>query len=145
MIRTNHKVRRLLSRWTIFLCAYFAGIVIASGQDNKRPREPENWPCTQDAKEHDVLIDEAESKQFNVMFVEFWGNTRTNSRELFKIIGPVIGEGDIFSRNSLDLAIKRVSKVRTLYPLTMSDVKIWLDRKNQSINVLFCLREKEKR
>ena len=145
MIRTNQEIRAPFSHLVVFLFVINAFLVgIASGQD-KMSGAGEDYPCIQNADERTRLVNEAQSEQFNVLFVEFWGNTSTNSRALFKITKPIIDEGDIFTKENLDVTRRSLSKVTTLYPLKINDERICLDRQNKSVNILFCVREKEKK
>lgn len=99
----------------------FYGATIAFGQS-----EPQ-YICNQPKGLRDSFIAEAAHKQYNIVRVQFVGNERLNARELFKITKPIIDEGDIFTRRKLEVAVKRVSKIKTIYPLTMDNIEVKLN------------------
>lgn len=107
----------------------------------------QNYPdyvCRQSTELRDSLIAEAEAAQYNVLHIEFVNNVHLSGRKLFRKSGPAINEGDIFTRRNLETAMKRVSKIKSIYPLTMENIEIRLNRSNKSIDILFCLKEKPK-
>ncbi|MBX3245267.1 MAG: hypothetical protein KF685_12525 [Acidobacteria bacterium] len=108
--------------------------------------------CSQPKEERDALINEAEREEFNVRHVEFVGNTYTRARDLFRRISPIINEGDIFARANLEKAVKRMSKMKAIYPITMDNVEVRLDRSYERagrtykvIDIIFCIEQKPKR
>lgn len=100
--------------------------------------------CGHSKSVRDPLIDEAERGQFNVRRVEFVGSTYTRGRDLFKQARSV-NEGDIFTRENLEIAVKRISKMRTVYPITMDNVEARLDRSDKSVDIVFCIKQKPRR
>lgn len=68
------------------------------------------------------MIEEAERSEFNVRHVYIVGNTYTRYREFGKRMYQ--SEGDIFSREKLDKTVKRISKMRSIYPINMDNVEI---------------------
>jgi hypothetical protein len=100
--------------------------------------------CGFSSSVRDPLIDEAEREQFNVRRVEFVGSTYTRGRDLFKRARSV-NEGDIFTRHNLGIALKQLSKMKQLHPVSMDDVEVRLDRPHRSIDILFCVKQKPRK
>src|SRR5437588_505351 len=94
--------------------------VAASGQIEREAG------CKQANVLRNSLIKEAEQEQFNVLYVEFIGNTGLSGRRLFGKSKPALDEGDIFTRKKLELALKRVSSIKSIYPLTMENTEVRL-------------------
>jgi len=108
-------------------------------------------PCGQEQKIRDTLISQAEEEEFNVRWIVISGNTYTRGRDFFKRINPVINEGDIFTLKNLEKAVKRVSKMRTIYPISIENVEVRTERMFERngrtynvIDVIFCVRQKQK-
>lgn len=107
----------------------------------------QNYPdyvCSQSTELRDSLIAEAETAEYNVLHIEFVNNVHLSGRKLFRKSGSAINEGDIFTRRNLETAMKRVSKIKSIYPLTIENIEIKLNRADKSIDILFCLKEKPK-
>ena len=90
----------------------------------------------------DPLIDEAERGQFNTLRVEIVGSTYTRDREFRKKMENGMSEGDIFTRAALERSIRNVGKMKQIYPLTLEDVEVRLDRTHRLINLVICVVQK---
>jgi hypothetical protein len=122
----------------VFLICFTNFTFAEAFDDNEAPS-----PCFQSAEKKLKLIKEAEEMEFNVKRVELSGNGRIRYyvfAERFAFM-----EGDIFTFANLLKSIEGVSKVRGVYPITLSNVKIQLEKPNNQINVLFCVAEKKKK
>src|SRR4051794_22911123 len=75
-------------------------------------------PCGQPVEVTKPLMIKAERAEYNVRRVSMLGNIRTNSRKLFRTVGPFINEGDIFSRQKLWGGLKALSRIKGIYPVT---------------------------
>ncbi len=100
--------------------------------------------CKQGKKVRDPLIEEAERDQFNVRRVEIVGSTYNRDRE-FRRRMFMTNEGDIFTRRNLEKAVKRISKMNTIFPIMMENVEVRLDRTYMEIDIVFCVKQKPKR
>ncbi len=130
---------------SVFAICMVCGLThTAVGQPQSNSADPDEYVCAQSKTQRDELIDEAEREYFNVRHVEFVGNTYTRGRDLFKNLRAVI-EGDIFTRKNLVLSLKRVSKMRAIYPVTLDGVEVRLDRQDKSINITICVKQRPKK
>lgn len=100
--------------------------------------------CIQPPSVRDPSIAEAEKQQFNVRRVEISGSTYTRDKE-FRRRMVVTNEGDIFERKNLEMTVKRIAKMRSIYPITINDVVVGLDRQYKDIDIVFCVRQKPKK
>jgi hypothetical protein len=100
--------------------------------------------CEQSKEVREKLINKAQDEQFNVRRVELLGSEHIPSRELFKRV-RMVNEGDIFVRENLVKAIKQLSGFSKIFPMTMDDVTVKIDDQDRSIDILFCIREREKK
>ncbi len=119
-------------------------LVLAFGTTLFSQAEPliQEYVCSQLKDIRDQLMHEAERAQFNVRYVEFVGPTYTRGREFFK--RSRLGEGDIFTRKGLEASVKEISKMKTIYPITMDSVEVKLERTDRTINIIFCVRQRPK-
>lgn len=92
----------------------------------------------------DKFIDEADRNEFNTLHVEILGSTYTRYREFAKRMTPGLHEGDIFTRAALEESVKRISNMRSIYPITMDNVAVSLDRDHKRIDIQFCVKQKPK-
>ncbi len=99
-------------------------------------------PCGQATEIRDSLIDEATAKQFKTRRVEIVGNTVTRYREFGRRMQAGIHEGDIFTRKALEKTVKRISKMKSIYPITMDNIEIRLDREHKDIDIIFCVKQR---
>ena len=104
----------------------------------------DEYSCHQDRRDRDQLIDQAERNEFSVKRVEIEGNTYTRGREFFRRTTD-IREGDIFTKKNLETSVKRIAKMKTIYPITVDNVKVRLDLTDKTIDIVFCVRQKPKR
>jgi hypothetical protein len=100
--------------------------------------------CNQSKDVREKLISEAQNEQFNVRRVEFLGSEHIRGRELFKRVW-MVNEGDIFTRENLAKATKKLSGFSKIFPVTIDDVTVKLDEQDRSIDILFCIRERQKK
>jgi len=121
--------------------------IFAVGQE-KSEKGSVDAPCRQDTAERDKIINEADENKINTWRVTIYGNTYTRYREFRKRFENGIGEGDIFTRSALDGTLKGISRMKTVYPITINDVKVWKEThpawKVETINIAFCVRQKPK-
>ena len=77
--------------------------------------------------------------------VEISGNTYTRGREFWKRMSAGLNEGDIFTRRALEETVRRISKMKSIYPISMENVLVRLNRTTEQIDVLFCVTQKPKK
>jgi len=100
-------------------------------------------PCSQKKNEKLQLIREAEDKQFRVRRIETTGNTYTRIRTFVE--NMAFNEGDIFTKEDLLKSITGINKIKTIYPITLDNVEIIVDREFKDVDILFCVKQKEKK
>jgi outer membrane protein assembly factor BamA len=68
------------------------------------------------------------------------GNDFINDHELRKRV--LLQEGDFFARKKLMQSLTSVSKLKTIYPVTLNDVVIQLNDREKTIDITICVKEK---
>lgn len=86
------------------------------------------------------LMDEAEKTEYTVRRVEFNGNTYTRDNILRRRL--VQQEGDVFSRKALEQSLQNFSRLGIIYPVTLKDVEVRLDRVEKLMDVTIYFRER---
>ena len=112
------------------------------GQSNEKASLQDESPCAQTKDVRNPLIDEAERNEFNTLRVEISGNTYTRGREFWKRMSAGLNEGDIFTRRALEETVRRISKMKSIYPISMENVLVRLNRTTEQIDILFCVIQK---
>lgn len=109
-----------------------------------RNKTDEGWiiPCEQGKSELDKIISEAIEKQYYVRRIEIAGNPHIAHREFLKRMAKGFNERDIFTRKALEKTVRKISKLRAIYPISMNDVWIDLDRENEAVDFIFCVKER---
>ncbi len=118
-------------------------VTFGFAQTDGKPVSEEHKRCEQARETKDSLIDEADREVFVLRRVSFSGNIYTHDRELRK--RGNLHEGDIFTRKVLETGIKRISKMKSIYPMTIDNVEITLDRPRKDIDIHICVGQKPKR
>jgi hypothetical protein len=91
-------------------------------------------------------MDEAQRNEFTVRRVEFVGLTYTRDYVLRNRMTPVINEGDVFTRTKLVRSLRRMSSLKhAIYPLSLTDVVIQLDRPDGHVDMTICFRQRPRR
>lgn len=120
-------------------------VSVVTAQQSNQPLAEDNPKCGQPLEISGPLIDEAERKEFNTKWVEIAGNTYTRWREFGRRMAPGMNEGDIFTRAGLEASIKKISKMKTIYPISKENIEIRLDRADGTIDIVFCVKQKPKK
>jgi outer membrane protein assembly factor BamA len=82
--------------------------------------------------ERSQLIAEAEKNQYWVRRVEFVGNEHIRDHTVRRRFHQQ--EGDVFTRQDLEKGLKSLSSVKLIYPVTINDVEVRLDREEKLID-----------
>lgn len=117
-------------------------IASASANAQSRSESKQTEACGQEELVQRPLIEEAEEKQFNVRRVEIVGNETIRHHEFVKRLR--LNEGDIFTRPALENSIKRISKMDLIYPITLRNVEIRIDRDHRDVDIVFCVKQRSK-
>ena len=96
--------------------------------------------CGQTAAEQTPWLREAINQRYTLRRVEFIGNVAISDHDLRRKV--VLREGDLFSQRNLAKTLVSLNKLKTLYPLTMRDVIVRLDRAERLVDMTFCIRER---
>lgn len=97
--------------------------------------------CGQEEAVFRLLADEADNGKFHVRRVEISGNATTRHREFVKRLEGV-NEGYLFSTQALEKAVRRIAKMKQIYPITMRDIELRLDRESRDVDILICVKER---
>jgi outer membrane protein assembly factor BamA len=99
--------------------------------------------CGQSTAEQSPSLREAIDQRYTLRRVEFIGNETIRDHDLRRRV--VLREGDLFSQRNLAKTLVSLNRLRTLYPLTMRDVIVRLDRTEKLVDMTFCIRERHSR
>lgn len=101
-------------------------------------------PCSQPNAEREELMRTAEKMRFTVRRVEFIGTTYTRDEVLRRRMTN-FQEGDVFSRRGLINSLRNMSKLRSeIYPVTLSDVELNLNKSDQTVDLTICFKPKRR-
>jgi len=109
----------------------------ASAQN--QPRET----CRQTTAEQTPSLREAIDRRFTLRRIEFIGNETISDHDLRRSV--VLREGDLYSQRNLAKTLVSLNKLKTLYPLTMRNVIVRLDRTEKLVDMTVCVRERHSR
>ncbi len=99
--------------------------------------------CGQTTAEQTPLLREAIDQRYTLRRVEFIGNETIRDHDLRRRV--VLREGDLFSQRNLDKTLVSLNRLTKLYPLTMRNVIVRLDRTEKLVDLTFCIRERHSR
>ena len=103
----------------------------------------EGGDCGQVARVQKNVVKEAEKKRFMVRRVEITGNSTIRHHEFVKRLGGV-NEGDVFSRHAFEKAVRRIARMKAIYPITMRNTELRLDRTSGDVDILICVKERDR-
>ena len=86
------------------------------------------------------LMEDAQQTEYTVRRVEFMGNEHTRDDILRKRF--MQQEGDVFSRKALEQSLNNYSKLPMIYPVTLNDVEVRLDREEKLMDLTIYFRER---
>jgi outer membrane protein assembly factor BamA len=98
--------------------------------------------CSQNESERTTNLEEAEKNGYAIGRVGFFGNQNTRDLVLRKRI--LLEEGEPLTREKIEESLKRLSKLKMIYPLRFANFEIQLDRANKIANLEICVTEKRK-
>ena len=112
----------------------------------EKPKQPQTtkYKCGQSKDVLDPLIEEAERGRYVIRRIETVGNEQVRYQEFNKRMAANFREGYEFTREGLLESINRISKLKKIYPIQIEDVEIRLNRENNDIDIVFCVKEKAK-
>jgi hypothetical protein len=107
--------------------------------------ERENFkPCSQSAADRNKLMDEAQRNQFTVRRVEFLGITHTPDT-MVRGRMTLLNEGEVFTRQKLLRSLRRVSTLKRIHPVQLTNVEIRLERPDRIVDMSICFTERPRR
>jgi len=98
--------------------------------------------CEQPAAEQEAIIREADTRRFTIRRIELIGNVSTADDLLHRRIATRMEEGNLFSRRNLMASLRSVSRLKTIYPVTMRDVVARLDQSEKTLDLRICINER---
>ena len=141
MIRTRIKAE-LMSIISLLSMLVIASLGCAA-QADASTKENRQY-CEQRREIRESLIRQAQAEEYNVKLVQFLGADHIPGRDIFKRVRTV-NEGDIFTRDNLEKAIRSLSGFGRIRPVSMDSVIVKLAEEDRSINILFCVTERIKK
>lgn len=96
--------------------------------------------CGQTTAAQTPSLREAIDQRYTLRRVEFIGNETICDDDLRRRV--VLREGDLFSQRDLARTLVSLNRLRKLYPLTMRDVMVRLDRTEKLIDLTLCVHER---
>jgi outer membrane protein assembly factor BamA len=99
------------------------------------------WSKT--SQERESRLDLAQREKYRVGHIFFAGNKYTRDRVVRQRLVRGFTEGDIFDRRALDKSLRRISKVKQIYPVAIENVEVRLDEKEKYADFVINLREKK--
>jgi outer membrane protein assembly factor BamA len=100
--------------------------------------------CAQPAAEQEAIIREADTRRFTLRRIELIGNVSTADDLLHRRIAIRMEEGNLFSRRNLMASLRSVSRLKTIYPVTMRDVVARLDQAEKTLDLRICINERSR-
>ena len=104
------------------------------------PQNQTRETCGQTSAEQTPSLREVIDQRYTLRRVEFIGNETISDQDLRRRV--VLREGDLFSQRNLAKTLVSLNRLRKLYPLTMRDVIVRLDRTEKLIDLTLCIRER---
>jgi outer membrane protein assembly factor BamA len=101
----------------------------------------ERSTCRQAAGEQAAILRRAQNEKYSLRRIEFIGNANTDDWTLRRRL--LLQEGNIFARATLIKGLESVNRLRTIYPVRLSDVITHLNVQEKTIDVTICFREKK--
>jgi hypothetical protein len=99
-----------------------------------------NLECSQPAAQQRSFMRIAERSRYQVRRLEFHGNVRTGDYRLRRSV--LLNEGDLFTRKNLIRSLQRLSALKIIKPVRLSDVEIRLDNEYKLVDMVFCFHER---
>ena len=115
-------------------------LVTPNVESSGSPQNKDPSRCGQPAAEQNPLLREAIDNRYTLRRIEFIGNETISDHMLRRRV--VLREGDYFSQRNLVKTLASLNKLKQLYPLTMSDVIVQLDKPEKWVDVTVCFRER---
>ena len=112
------------------LILLLASVLPAQTQNNY---DESKWSNSKEERESRITF--AAREEYNIHWIYIGGNTYTRFREFRKQMLPEFNEGYVFKRSALEESIKRISKMNSIYPITMDNVEVILNKEKKFIDV----------
>jgi len=130
---------------SVFLTLNIQGVKVCPrpGDDASRSTVTAKSPCSEQDPDQDKLLQEAEKNGYTTRRVCFWGNEKTRDIVFRRTI--LLNEGDSFSYDFFQRSLRSLSKLKEIYPVGPNDVKASFDKDDQAIDLIFCVKEREKK
>jgi len=90
--------------------------------------------------ERSQLIREAEKNHYTVRRIEFVGNEHIRDSTLRRRLR--LNEGDRFTRRGVENDLQRLNRLKLIYPVTIDDVDLHLDRQEKLTDFIIYFRER---
>ena len=139
-IPTTHRIKNGVSIIAVtFLLLWLTSAVGSQTKENGDSRWSKN-PTVRDN-----LIDLAEREEYTIRRIYIGGNTYTRFREFRERMLPDFFEGFVFIRRLLVDSVQRISKMKSIYPITIDDVDVAIDQQHKRIDFWINVKQKPHR
>ena len=101
---------------------------------------PSNSAKTDEAAYYSELIEEATRTEYTVRRVEFSGTAHIRDRTLRRRF--LQQEGDVFTKEALEQTLKSLARLGIIYPVTLNDIEVRLDREEKLMDFTIYFRER---
>jgi outer membrane protein assembly factor BamA len=117
-----------------------SGFLMRQSMNQGRPAFSDS--CSQSESERTANLEEAEKNGYAIGRTDFLGNDNTRDQVLRRRI--LLEEGESLTREKIEESLKRLSKLKMIYPLRFANFEIQLDRTNKIAHLEICVTEKRK-
>lgn len=146
--RSNISLERLDTIVRFYLSVLLVLILSAIAGDfhtcarafSEKDQSAGNLGCSQPAAQQRSLMRIAERDRYAVRRLEFNGNVRTRDNRLRRRV--LLNEGDLFTRKNLIRSLQRLSALKIIKPVKLSDVEIRLNNEYKLVDMVFCFHER---
>jgi outer membrane protein assembly factor BamA len=135
----------MLSQFLIICLLTYPSIssrTLALEANRTAAREYARFGCAQHVEDQAAIIREAETNGYAIRRLEFVGNERISDGVLRKKVRP-LQEGEKFRRSNLVASLAKVSRLKIIHPVRLSDVVLRLEESDKLVDIVICFNEKD--
>jgi hypothetical protein len=136
---------RVFPVFLVLLIGWLESWAVAQSSSNAllaRREERAAANCIQPAADQRALIYEAEKRAFTLRRMELIGNVSTPDDLLHGRIASRMDVGNLFTRHDLLASLRNVSRLKTIYPVTIKNIVVELNRAEKTLDLRICIKER---
>src|SRR5262245_43339122 len=96
--------------------------------------------CRQSKTQQSSLLHKAQNRKYTLRRIELIGNKNISDAKLRNRI--LLREGEFFAQKKLMQSLTSLSKLKAIYPVSLSDVVVHLNDEEKTVDMTICVREK---